>query len=84
MIESGSVLGLGDFTATSNDFVHLEFIADGEVIYKSPLTNPTMDINFSVDLTGVQCLQIKVVAQNEHHYHSENNCIALTGLELTS
>lgn len=82
MIESGSILGLGDFTASTNDLVHLVFIADGETIYTSPLTNPTMDINLNIDLSGVNVLQIHVIAQNEHHYHGENNCVALTGLAL--
>ena len=83
MIASGNVLGAGEFTSESNDLVRLEFIADGETIYTSPRTNPTMDLTFSINVEGVETLQIKILPDDQHSLLYTNNCIALTGLELS-
>lgn len=82
MIESGNVLGLGDFTTDVGDFVYLDFIADGESIYTSPLTNPTIDYELNIDLTGVTTLKIRIVVQNENGYYGYNACTALTNMQL--
>ena len=78
MITSGNVLGGGSFTSETSDLVWLEFYADGEKIYTSPRTNPTMDIDFNVNLEGVKTLTIKIIPDDEDGWDSTNNCIALT------
>ena len=83
MITSGNVLGVGSFTSETSDLVWIEFYADGEKIYTSPRTNPTMDIDFNVNLEGVKNLTIKIIPDDENQYRDTNNCIALTGLELS-
>ena len=79
MIKAGNVLGLGEFAGESNNLVYFEFIGDGKVIYTSPLTNPTMDVTFDIDLTNVSTLQINIVDQGGHYW---NEYFALTGLGL--
>ena len=59
--------------------VKLAFYVDGEIVHTTPWTNLTMDIDFRINLTGAGTLRIAIVGEENY----VENCIALTGLELS-
>jgi hypothetical protein len=77
MITAVSMLGQ-ELSIRQHDLVKLVFYVDDEVVHTTPWTNPTMDISFSVDLSGAQKLKIAIVGEQDY----VGNCIALTGLDL--
>ena len=77
MITAVSMLGQ-ELSIRQHDLVKLVFYVDDEVVHTTPWTNPTMDISFSVDLSGAQKLKIAIVGEQDY----VENCIALTGLDL--
>ena len=77
MITAISMLGR-EFNIRTSDLARIVFIADGRVIYSTPLLNPTQDISFSVDLSGVDSLKIAIETEDDY----AKCCIGLVGLEL--
>ena len=67
---------------------YIEFVGDGVSLYKSPVTNPSIDLDFDIDITGIKELVIKVIPETEDgggFYAYGSNAyayLALTGLDL--
>ncbi len=92
LIKKFSAVGMSRWGATGNYFSwYVEFIGDGKSLYKSPMTNVTLDLMFDVNVSGVKDLELHIIPQEEngkgipgdyYDYDGSNEYIGLSGLEL--
>lgn len=86
MIKAGNILGAGEITGKGEEYVRFEFIGDGKQLYLSPWTNPSMNLEFDIDIQNIDKLQINVIARFDGGKYDPNawchESYLLTGLGL--
>ncbi len=86
MIKAGNILGAGEITGKGEEYVRFEFIGDGKQLYLSPWTNPSMNLEFDIDIQNIDKLQINVITRFDGGKYDPNawchESYLLTGLGL--